>query len=230
MTTGSLPLDVQATHKARIDNDIINLCGKPKPLYTIPTAHGVGLYTHVAGPKIAQRNPQSSYADRADGEVALLPLGGPHKIVPSKLREPPNKEIAAIYKQLRDAVQAEEKIWSDMRAAAETKGEAAKDAYKMNLDTLKKKYGDIDTSVSESAKLQLDRAKRDIRSLSEVTGEECVDVPKRRRVSLAEHLKARRQSTDVPVSGTDTHKERQGSASKAGNIYEAYRDPRRQGR
>ncbi|KZM28854.1 uncharacterized protein EKO05_0008560 [Ascochyta rabiei] len=221
------PLEVQAARQVRIDSDIIKLCCKPKPPYTIPTVHGIGLYTHVAGPKIVQQNPHGIYADRDDGEVALLPLGGPHKILPSKSL---NKEVAAIYKKLQDAVQAEEKIWNDMRAAAEAKGEAAKDAYKMSLETLKKKYGDINTPTSESAKLQQDHSQQNKRRLSEAVGSGTDEVLKRRRVSFAQHSEARQQSTDVSMGGTGTHEEKQERASKAGNMYEAYRDPRRQGR
>ncbi|KAJ4362608.1 hypothetical protein N0V95_001413 [Ascochyta clinopodiicola] len=230
MGTNPLSPDTQAARQVRIDSDIIKLCCRPEPPYTIPTVHGIGLFTHVAGPKLVQQNPQGIYADRNDGEVALLPLGGPHKIVPSKLREPPNEEVAAIYQELRDAVQAEEKIWNDMRAAAEAKGEPVNDAYKISLDTLKKKYGDIDTPTPESTKLQQDHPHQDKRRYSEAAGTVPNEVLKRRKVSFAQHSEARRQSTDVSMGGIGMRVERQENAGKGGNMYEAHRDPRRQGR
>ncbi|KAF2633259.1 hypothetical protein BU25DRAFT_405180 [Macroventuria anomochaeta] len=230
MSAEPLPPDVQAARKARINSDIIKLCSKPIPLYSHPTAHGIGLYTHVAGTKTVARNPHSAFADKRDGEVALLPLGGPKKIVPSKLHEPPNKELAAIYKELQDAVKAEEKIWSDMRVAADERGEAPNDAYRMSLDTLKKKYGDVNAPPPESAMSQRDSKQQDKRRHSEVTGIPSGEAPKKKRVGFASQSELQRQSTDASMRERNSDAERRGSGSRAGNEYDVYRDPRRQRR
>jgi hypothetical protein len=221
MSVDPLPPDVQAMRKARINTDIIKLCSKPISVYLQPTAHGIGLYTHVAGPKTAKRNPHHYFADKDDGEVALLPLGGPGKIVPSKLREPPPKEVTAIYKVLQDAVKAEEKIWDDQRAAADARGDAVDEAYKMPLDTLKKKYGDVNTPIPESAH-------QDKRRHSEVSSTANTAASKERKDSFAQLSEFQRQSTTDVQKVTDTA--RRGSGSRAGNEYDVYRDPRRQRR
>lgn len=135
-------LETEAARVARINRDLIKSCSQPAPSY-IPLARGIGLYTHVAGPVIQPRNPHSQWASKPDNRVALLPLGGPHKIVASKIRVPPSKEVAALFKELRDAVQAEEKIWDDMKTAAVARKAKVEEAYTMSFDALRKKYGDV---------------------------------------------------------------------------------------
>ena len=224
MSVDPLPPDVQAARKARINSDIIELCSKPTGVHTTPTARGIGLYTHVAGPKTANRNPHHHFADRDDGEVALLPLGGPRKAAPSKPREPPYKELAALYKELQDAVKAEEKIYDDLGAAAGARGDAENDAYRMSLDTLKKKYGDVNASVPESVHSEN-------RRYSEISGTTNDEAPKRRKVSFAQLSEMRRESAaSVPTATRDADPERRGSGSRMGNDYDVYRDPRRRRR
>ena len=218
MSVDPLPPDVQAMRKARINTDIIKLCSQPIPVNSQPTARGIGLYTHVAGPKTAKRNPHHYFADRDDGEVALLPLGGPGKIVPSKLREPPHKEVTAIYKMLQDAVKAEEKTWNDQRAAANARGDAVNEAYKMPLDTLVKKYGDFNTSISKSAH----QGKRRHSKVSSTANDNALKKWKARFAQLPELQ--RQNPTDVQKV---TDSGRRGSGSRAGNEYDVYRDPRR---
>lgn len=219
MSTGPPPPDVQAARKARINSELIQLCSKPAPFWSIPSAHGIGLYTHVAGPKTAGKNPHSSYADKADGEVALLPLGGPTKIAPSNLRDPPSREVAAVYKQLQDAVDAEEKIWSDMRAAADAEGEPANNAYRMSFAALQDKYGAV-TASDEVVGLRPDVERLHKRRHSEVMAGSNDETSERRRVRFASQSELRQ--------GADTG--RRGSDGKTGNEYDVYRDPRRRGR
>lgn len=227
MGADSVPPDVQTARNARINSDIVKLCSSRVPMWAHPSAKGIGLFTHVAGPKIMPKNPHVSYSDQVDREVALLPLGGPKKIVPSKTREPPNKALAAIYKELQDAVRAEEKIWSDMRAAAEERGDAPKDAYRMSLDTLKQKYGGVNDPVPERSTSR----PQDKRRHSEIAGSTNDEAKKKRRVSFAPALELRRQSVgSMSSTGRDTDAERRESGSRASNDYDVYRDPRRQRR
>ncbi|KAF1363879.1 hypothetical protein EJ07DRAFT_172781 [Lizonia empirigonia] len=228
MSTDQLPPDVQAARKARINSDIIKLCSI-KPIYINPTAQGIGLYTHVAGPKTASQNPHFEYADNANGEVALLPLGGPRKIVPSnRPREPLREEVAAVYKELQDAVKAEEKIWSEMRAAADAKGKNVRDAYTMSLDTLKEKYGLVNTPQPESANQPT--AQRYQRRHSEASSVADSGALKRLKTSNAPPSDLQRQNPRTSNGGAQTKPERRPSATATGNTYEASRDPRRQGR
>ncbi|KAF3053671.1 hypothetical protein E8E11_010874 [Didymella keratinophila] len=134
--------DVQPTRKARVNSDIVKLCSTKRSMWARPSAQSIGMFTHVAGVKTVSKNPHASFCDQVDKEVALLPISGPRKVAPGKTREPPTRELAALYKELQDAVKAEEKIFEDQRAAAEGRGEAP-NAYNMSLDTLKSKYGTV---------------------------------------------------------------------------------------
>src|SRR5690242_21693818 len=118
--------DVRAVRKARFNSDIVELCSVPHVAHSRPIAQGIGLYTHVAGPKTATLNPHFDFVDNTDREVALLPLGGPSRIQPNKTREPQDEEGAALYKEVANAVKDEEKIRSDQRAAAAELGEPSK--------------------------------------------------------------------------------------------------------
>lgn len=214
------PVDVISARKARVNNDLVKICSTPVPSYFVPSARGIGLFTHVAGPKTAGRNPHFAFTSKPDGEVALLPLGGPRKVKPRKPLDTANEEVAAVYKELQDAVQAEEKIWKDMRDKADARGEVANDAYKMSLETLKKKYGSVD--APEGVTPPLNHPEHNKRRASEATSDTDDEAAKRRRTS--------QPSGDAPVGGTDADAERRGSTDRTGNIYEAYRDPRRRGR
>lgn len=153
-----------------------------------------------------------------------MPLGGPRKVAPSKTRESPNKELAALHKELQDAVRAEEKIFNDGRAAAEERGEAPKDAYNMSLDALKSKYGTINDPPST---MSMASRSKDKRRHSEHTGSTMDEAAKKKtRASFAPGVDVRRHSIGS-VSSTGT--ERRGSGSTA-NDYDIYRDPRRQRR
>jgi hypothetical protein len=227
MSNDAVPPDVQAVNKARINNDIIKFCSMPAPLYCTPSARGIGLYTHVAGPGIVSQNPHYDFASASGGEIALLPLGGPRKAVPSKPQVSSDGEVTALYKELQDAIKAEEKIWEDMRNAAEARDESAKDAYTITLKLLQTKYGSAQTE-EEDARPQLDHIRQDKRRRSEPTNETSDgEAPKKRRtISLAE-LSLRRSSADATTGGTNVDAERRGSASRPRNFYEADRDPRR---
>jgi hypothetical protein len=223
-----VPPDAEAARKVRINSSIITLCSTRRPIYAHPSSQGIGLFTHVAGVKTVPKNPHSALCDQVDKEVALLPLGGPRKIAPSRTREPPNKALAALYKQLQDAVRAEEKIFNDQRAAAETRGEAPKDAYKMSLATLRDKYGGINDAPVETSVPSRPEPKRRHSEHASSTADET--AKKKRRVSFAPEVELQRQSiSSVSSTGRDAEAERRGSGSSANN-YDAYRDPRRQRR
>jgi hypothetical protein len=203
MSNDALPPDVQAARKARINDDLIKLCSTPAPPYSLPTAHGVGLYTHVAGPKTASQNPHFNYTSKPDGEVALLPLGGPRKIIASKPQQSPNEKVAAVYKELQDAVSAEEKIWKDMRDAADTRGDSVNDAYTMSLDALKRKYGDLD-APEEGDMPHLVSTPHDKRRISAATGDTSDEALKRSKAdSSSQQSDSRRPSGDVVEGETD---------------------------
>jgi hypothetical protein len=219
-----VPPSVQGARKARINSDIVKLCSTRRPMWAHPSAQGIGLFTHVAGVKTVAKNPHASFCDQVDNEVALLPIGGPRKIVPSKTREPPSKELAVLYKELQDAVTAEEKIFEEQTAAAEERGEAPKDAYTMSLDTLKQKYGTVNNPPST---IYISSRSKDKRRHSENAGGTTEEVTnKKTMVSFAPEVNVRQPSISS-VSSTGT--ERRGSGSTA-NDYDVYRDPRRQRR
>lgn len=227
MSPDQLPPDVQAARKARINSDIIKLCSN-KPIYINPTAQGIGLYTHVAGPKTASQNPHFEYADN-DGEVALLLLGGPRKIVPSnKLREPLREEVAAVYEELQDAVKAEEQIWSEMRAAADAEGKNARDAYTMSLDTLKEKYGPINPPQPEGTRQPTTQQYQRRNSAASSVADSA--ALKNLNTSTAAPADLQRQNPLASNGAAQPEPERRPSATATGNTYEASRDPRRQGR
>ena len=219
--------DDEAARKARMNSDIVKLCSTKRPMCAHPSAQGIGLFTHVAGVETVSKNPHASYCDQVDKELALLPIGGPRKAAPSKTREPPNQELAALYNELQDVIKAEEKILKDQRAAAEERGEAPKDAYHMSFDTLKSKYGSVKDPPSTMSMVSRPKDKR---RHSEHTGSigSTMDeaAKKKRRVSFAPEVDIRRRSIS---STSSTGTERRGSGSTA-NDYDAYRDPRRQRR
>ncbi|KAJ4378846.1 hypothetical protein N0V86_005719 [Didymella sp. IMI 355093] len=223
-----VPPDAEAARKARINSSIITLCSTRRPMHAHPSAQGIGLFTHVAGIKTVPNNPHSALCDQVDKEIALLPLGGPKKIAPSRTREPPNKALAALYKELEYAVRAEEQIFNDQKAAAEDRGEAPKDTYKMSLATLRKKYGSLNDPPAEMSIPSRPKDKRRHSAYASSTADET--AKKKRRVSFAPEVDLRRPSTSsVSSTGRDAEAERRGSGSTANN-YDAYRDPRRQRR
>ncbi|KAJ4313284.1 hypothetical protein N0V94_007010 [Neodidymelliopsis sp. IMI 364377] len=226
MSNDALPPDAQAANKARINNDIIKFCSTPVPLYCTPSARGIGLYTHVAGPGTVSQNPHYKFASAPGGEIALLPLGGLHKAVPGEPQVSSDGEVTALYKELQDSVKAEEKIWEDMRNAAEARGESAKDAYTITLELLQTKYGSVQTEEGD-VRPRLDHSRQDKRRRSEPTNEASDgEAPKKRKtISLAE-LSIRRSSADATTDGTNLDAERRDSASRPRNFYEADRDPR----
>ncbi|KAH6642814.1 hypothetical protein C7974DRAFT_386206 [Boeremia exigua] len=229
MSNGPLPPDVQAVRKARWNSDMIKLCSTPKGIHTHPTAQGIGLYTHVAGPKTTRMNPHFASADSVDGEVALLTLGGPRQIRARRYREPPNAELMALYKELQDAVQAEEKIWSDQRIEAEKAGNSTKGVYRMSLDTLNKKYGDINARSAADAIPQVNDGDRDTRRHSGAATTTTGGSSRERRVSFASQPDSRRQTIgDILAARRNSISERRGSISS--NEYHEDRDPRRRGR
>lgn len=188
MSSDLVPPDVRAVRKARMNSNIIKLCSTPKVASVGPVAQGIGLYTHIAGPKTATLSLDSESIDNTDREVALLPLGGPDKIQPNKFREPLNMELAALYKEMQDAVKAEEETWHDQRLAAIEKCEQPRD--ETSFSTLKKKYG-----ASVSATLQHYDKDRDPRRRSVVVENTNAEVAKKRRVSFAPEPEPRRKST-----------------------------------
>lgn len=225
MSHDAIPPDVRAVRKARFNSDIIKLCSVPHVAHSRPIAQGIGLYTHVAGPKTVKLNPHFDFVDNTDREVALLPLGGPRRIQPNKNREPLDEEVAALYNEVANAVKDEEKIWNDQRAAAAARGEPPRDAYRVTLDTLKKKYGDDDAPPPAYAELQQHYNNQDARRHSEVAGSTSGGPSKERRVSFPASPELRRRSTgNAAVPGSDANKEQQ--RRRSSNTYDVNRDPR----
>jgi hypothetical protein len=102
MTNNPPAIDAES---GRINSKILELCSKPAPANTNPTLIGVGLYTHVAQPR-----EDSNSAPKP----VFLPLGGLNKVQsirPINQQTQPDKEVAAVYKQLQEALEAEEKLW-----------------------------------------------------------------------------------------------------------------------
>lgn len=229
MSDDAVPPDVQAARKARFNSDIIKLCSIPHVAHLRPIAQGIGLYTHVAGPKTAILNPHFDFVDNTDREVSLLPLGGPRRIQPHQSRDAPNSELRALYKEVEDAVKAEEKIWSDQRAAAVERGESERDAYRMTLDTLKRKYGDVVAPSPAFAQLQQHYGNRVPRRHSGATDITSGGPLSENEGSSATNSELRRKSTgNVAMPASNTNVIRRGSGSV--NIYNMDRDPRLRGR
>ncbi|KAJ4992778.1 hypothetical protein SVAN01_01824 [Stagonosporopsis vannaccii] len=229
MSAEAMPPDVRAARKARFNSDIIELCSTPLVTHSCPIAQGIGLYTHVAGPKTATLDSHLEFVDSTDREIALLPLGGPSKIQPNKFREPLDKELAALYKQVEDAVKTEEKIWHDQRMAAVERGEPVGEAYRMTLDTLKKKYGHVVAFPPTSAALPQYRGDLDARKHLEASGCTNSGPSKDSRVSFTTVPELRRKSTgNLAMPGRNSNVERRGSGSI--NMYNQDRDPRLRGR
>lgn len=235
MTTNPSANDAEKL-EVRINSKILELCSKPAPANTNPTLIGVGLYTHVAQPR-----ENSNSAPKPE----FLPLGGLHKVQsirPINQQTQSDIQVAAVYKQLQEALEAEEKIWKKHNDPVGQRRDSSHDTSEPSIATLKKKYGDPVISGAMS-KLSI----RDVsakRRHSEIAGGSSkADEPQqKRKMSLADLTELRRKSAgDITKSTGDTGKSagdidifgnpkvtRRGSESK--NMYDKERDPRRKGK
>lgn len=196
MSDDSLPPDIQAIRKARMNSEIVKLCVKSKVAHTYPVAQGIGLYTHVVTPKIAIAPSHSESIANTDTKADLLPLGGPRRVQASKFRKPQDKDLELIYKELQDAVKAEEEKWIQQSAAAKGSRKAAKGVYGVSLDSLKEKYGYINEPASTSNIAQRGDKGKDSRRSSLTSGITSGVVSRGRTVSFASQPKLRGQSTE----------------------------------
>jgi hypothetical protein len=223
MTTNPPAHNAENGHKVRINSEILELCSKPAPPGTNPTLIGVGLYTHVAQPR-KDSNPAL--------KLEFLPLGGLNKVQSTKLinqQTQPDKEVAAVYRQLQKAVQAEEKICMKHGYTAGQRRDSLHDTSEPSIATLKRKYGD---PVTSGAKSEL--AIRNVstkRRHSEITGSGSskADEPQqKRKMSLAQITELRRKSAgDIDIFGNSKVTRR---VSESKNMYDEERDPRRKGK
>ena len=235
MTTNPSANDAEK-REVRINSRILELCSKPAPDKTNPTLIGVGLYTHVAQPR-----EDSNSAPRPE----FLPLGGLNKVQsirPINQQTQPEKQVAAVYKQLQGALEAEEKIWKKHNDPVGQRRDSSHDTSEPSIATLKKKYGDPVISGAMS-KLSIRDVSAKRRHCEIAGGSSKADEPQqKRKMSLAELTELRRKSAgDIGKSTGDTGKSagdidifgnpkvtRRGSESK--NTYDKERDPRRKGK
>jgi hypothetical protein len=240
MTNNPPAIDAE---NGRINSKILELCSKPAPANTNPTLIGVGLYTHVAQPR-----EDSNSAPKPE----FLPLGGLNKVQsirPINQQRQPDKQVAAVYKQLQETLEAEENTWKRHNGPVGQRRDSSHDTSEPSMATLKKKYGDPVTSgaMSELAIRNVSTKRRH----SEIAGgsSNTIESPQKRKMSLAQITELRRKSAgdikkstgDIRKSAGDIKKNagdldifgnpkvmRRASESK--NTYDKERDPRRKGK
>ena len=240
MTTKSPANDAENGREVRINSKIIELCSKPAPANTSPILIGVGLYTHVAQP---------SKGSNSAPKPEFLPLGGSNKVQsirPINQQTQPDKEVAAVYKQLQEAIEAEEKLWKRHNDPVGQRRDSSHDTSESSVATLKKKYGDpVTNGATSELAIRNSSAKR--RHSEIAGGSSKADEPQqKRKMSLQEITALRRKSTggnEKSIGGNEKSASnieksagnidifgnpkvaRRGSESK--NTYDEIRDPRR---
>ncbi|KAJ8115018.1 hypothetical protein OPT61_g3235 [Boeremia exigua] len=227
MINESLPPDVQAARRSRMNSDIVKLCIRPRDPRTRSFAQGIGLYTHVAGSKASPNPPHLKFAEKANRKIELLPLGGPKRVQRSKFREARDKDLDAVYTELQNAVNAEEKNWSGQNDDELDEGEVS------SLDALREKYGkygDANAPAPATVARQQDGKEGDTQRVSAAKSDSNSEATKQKRVSFAPQSEPRRQGTGSGVMPHNTPgSDRRGTAA-ANNNYHIDRDPRRLGR
>jgi hypothetical protein len=133
-----------------------------------------------------------------------------------------------VYKQLQEAIEAEENIWKRHNDPVGQRRDSSHDTSEPSVATLKKKYGDPVTSgaMSELAIRNVSTKRRH----SEIAGgsSKAIELPQKRKMSLAQITELRRKSAgDLDIFGNPKVM-RRGSESK--NTYDEERDPRRKGK
>lgn len=218
MANDPLALDVEVARKTGMNSDIVRLCSRNLSPDSDPTLVGIGLYTHIAQPKESVKDHSSASVDKHSQRVRFIPLGGYNRVQPSKLHQP-DKEVAAIYKELQEAIEAEAKIWNDHKTVDDKQDE-------ISLTALKKKYGDPYEMPSEGPVVHPSVRNQTKRKHSEMKGGKDNEPSQKRRVSFAPLLESRRLSLgSVAMSDRDADPAMPKSGSR--NKYDISRDPRR---
>lgn len=101
----SLPDDVPAARKRRINNEMIEAARRPCPPDTKPGLQGIGLYTHVAGTVASSLVDKSETAPKF---ISISSEGGPQ--YGARLEGLISPEVQAVFRELRDAIDEEEQI------------------------------------------------------------------------------------------------------------------------
>jgi hypothetical protein len=212
-----LPPDVEAARKQRINLDLIGALKHPCPPNTVASIQGIGLYTHIAAPSQAPLLPHEKHVKTTPDPV-FLPVGGPRGTQrPYNVVQPQaSNQVKEIYHQLQQEMDEEEKHLG--------RGDAS-------MDSLKKRYGCLDvpegaTTAQKEPQPQLglqgilnslqDAAMTDMQNTTAGHGD--------RRQSLGGGA-----IQDVIMGGTEQERIGTASVTKAGNTYEAARDPRLRG-
>lgn len=228
MTTDTM-LVADGQSQARINSTITKLCSSIAPSNTDPTLTGTGLYTHAVRSTKAAKGSRWGFTDKTGRQVDLLPIGGPNRYQPTKFQQELDREVAAVYQELQDAVEAEEKLSGEHKSAANQTKRALGDVPEPSINALKVKYGSLYATQLDDAMSGLvigDGAKR---RHSDVVGETTNAPKQRKRVSFALEAEPRQRSAgDVSATGRDDEAMRRGSGSR--NEYNIDRDPRRRGR
>lgn len=101
----TLPPDVAAARRKRINDEMIEFVRRPCPPNTNPALQGVGLYTHVAG------TVASGSVDTSGQAPKFLPIRA-EKIPQhgARLEGPISPEVKAVYRETRDAIAEEEQV------------------------------------------------------------------------------------------------------------------------
>ena len=223
MTDASpLPPDVAAARKHRINSELVVLFKRPCPPNSNPTAKGIGLYTHVEAPA---KTPQFPHERYVKSDPVFLPIGGARRVGRTGiLGAQMSDEIRQVWKDLRDAVDEEEKVTGNAGSSAED---------------LKERYGGLDVPEKatyhqvETPMRRLQLNDHDSAMQVDSTGQHSATTPvtpslEDQRQAWATWLSRGSGLIIDPTSMADP--KRRDSAPKAGNMYESERDPRKQGR
>lgn len=217
MADDPLPFDFEVVRKARVNDSITRLCSKSISPSNHLTLIGTGLYTHVAQRKGLVKDHNSTTADNKAFELHFLPLGG-FKGTESSISRQSDKEVAAVYKELQEAVEAEAKAWKDHKAAAHNNTEST-------LDALTKKYGDLYHKAPATLKPSLVIRNNSKRKHSKIMGDNGIEPAQKRTASFAPLPEpTRMNNNNVSKTSINTDLVRRGSGS--GNMYDRDRDPR----
>ncbi|KAF1844925.1 uncharacterized protein K460DRAFT_416279 [Cucurbitaria berberidis CBS 394.84] len=217
----TLPPDVAEARRTRINHELVTIFKRPCPPNSTPTAKGIGLYTHVAGPVKIPIFPHERYMEN---DPEYLPVGGPREVGnKTGLEGQTAEEVKKVWHEVMDAMQEERKVLGPRKRSARE---------------LKERYAALDVPGARAP------PRLEALVVPQVAGREDIVAPEHSTTpqSAGLRLTGRRPSGvsglahetgatgDVTMGGTEIERRGSGSALKSGNQYYPSRDPRIQGR
>ncbi|KAH8706950.1 hypothetical protein GQ44DRAFT_777610 [Phaeosphaeriaceae sp. PMI808] len=205
----SLPPDVEAAYKRRINEDLVHLFKIPCPAETTASIQGIGLYTHIAPPPTpAPLFPHQKYTKKTADPV-FLPTGGLKRVPQARgsLVMQTSPEMKKVFKEVQQAVNGEEKHIGQRT---------------INMDQLRERYETLDAPNPHTARTPGQMHDGTMLGMDE--SDDIIQQPGGHRSSVGTD-----RARDVIMGGVDQEKRPIANAKRFGNTYEAARDPRIRG-